>query len=76
MTIEQFLKMNRSQPFQPYRIQMANGRSLDVQHPEFVARCASGRTIAVSDSEGAFEIVDLLLVSSLEVLNGKRQISA
>jgi hypothetical protein len=37
-----------------------------VQHPEFVARCASGRTIAVSDSEGAFEIVDLLLVSSLE----------
>ncbi len=73
MTIEQLMRMNRAQPFQAYRIHMANGRYLDVAHPEFVARSPSGRTIAVSDADGAFEIVDLLLVSSLEVLNGRSE---
>ena len=48
-----------------------NGRSLDIDHPEFLMFSRSGRTIYVSKPDDTFEIVDLLLVTSLEVLNGQ-----
>ena len=42
---------------------------MDVTHPEVLAIGEPGRTISVFN-EGAFEIIDLLLVVSLEMLNG------
>jgi hypothetical protein len=72
VTVEQLIQMQRAQPFRPYRIHMADGRHLDVEHPDFVARSPSGRTIVVYQQDESFEIVDLLLVSSLQVLNGGR----
>ncbi len=71
MTVEQLLAMQHAQPFRPYRIHMADGRSLDVQHPDFVARSPSGRNIAVYKLDETSEIVDLLLIASFEVLNGQ-----
>ena len=71
VTVEQLLSMQRAQPFRPYRIHLADGRNLDVQHPDFVARSPAGRTIVVTKLDETSEIVDLLLVVSLEVLNGE-----
>ena len=71
MNVEQLQRVQHARPFRPYRIHMADGRSLDVHHPDFVARSASGRTIIVYGPDDTFEIVDLLLVASLEVLNGQ-----
>jgi hypothetical protein len=71
MTVEQLQAMQHAQPFRPYRIHMADGRSLDVHHPDFVARSPAGRTIVVYKPDDTSEIVDLLLVASLEVLNGQ-----
>ena len=59
--------------FRPYRIHRADGRSLDVHHPDFVARAPTGRTITVYKLDDTSEIVDLLLVAGLEVLNGQSQ---
>jgi hypothetical protein len=66
MTIEQLKQMHEARPFQPFRIHMADGRHLDVRHSEFLARSVSGRTITVAKENDAFEVVDLLLVTSLE----------
>jgi len=71
MTVEQLQAMQHAQPFRPYRIHMAEGRSLDVQHPDFVARSPTGRAAIVCKPDETFEYVDLLLVASLEVLNGQ-----
>jgi len=71
MTIEQLMQMQRAQPFRAYRIHLADGRSLEVAHPDFVARSPSGRTVIVYKIDETFEVVDLLLVSSHEVMNGK-----
>jgi len=71
MTVEQLQATQHAQPFSPYRIHMADGRSLDVHHPDFVARSPTGRTIVVYKPDDTSEIVDLLLVTSLEVLNGQ-----
>ena len=66
MTIEQLKKMHESRPFEPFDIHLADGRALPVEHPEFLARLPAGRTIMVGLSDGTFEIVDLLLVTSLK----------
>ncbi|MBI3468433.1 MAG: hypothetical protein HY000_35980 [Planctomycetes bacterium] len=74
MTIEQLKEMHRAHPFQPFRIHLVDGRSLDVLHPEALAHSESGRTISVATPRDSFQIVDLLLVVSLEpIKNGKRR---
>jgi len=70
MTIEQLTTLLHSQPFQPFRIHMADGRSVDVDHPDFLSRSPAGRTVIVYKRDETFEIIDLLLVTSLEALNG------
>jgi hypothetical protein len=43
-----------------------------VTHPELLAVNEGGRTIiVVTGDENLYEVVDLLLVTSLEVLNGR-----
>jgi hypothetical protein len=37
MTIEQLRQMHQARPFRPFRVHMADGRHLDVAHPEFLA---------------------------------------
>ncbi len=66
MTIEQLQKLLQARPFQPFDIHLADGRSLPVEHPEFVGRSPSGRTIGVGLADDPIEIIDLLLVTSLK----------
>ena len=71
MTIEQLRAMHAARPFRPFRIHMADGRDVEVQHPEFLAHTPTGRTIMVAKADETFEIIDLLLVTSLEPINGR-----
>ncbi len=73
MTVEQLTQVQHARPFRPYRIHLTDGRHLDVVHPDFVARSPKGRTVIVYKSDESFEIIDLLLVVSLEVLNGQER---
>jgi hypothetical protein len=66
MTIEQLQQMHRSRPFQPFDPHLADGRTLPVEHPEFLAQAPAWRTIAVGHANRVMEIVDLLLVVSLK----------
>jgi len=66
MTIEQFRKMHQAKPFHPFDIHLADGRSLPVASPEFLAVTPPGRTIGVGLDDGTIEIVDLLLVTTLK----------
>ena len=73
MTIEQLVSVTHAQPFRPFRVHLADGRALDIQHPDFIARSPAGRTVVIYKADETLEIVDLLLVSSIEVLNGQAQ---
>lgn len=72
MTGEQLRQMHQMRPFRPFRIHMADGRYVDVHHPEFMAQTPGGRTIVVTKADDTFEVLDLLLVSSLETINGSK----
>jgi hypothetical protein len=44
---------------------MADGRSIEVRHPDFVAVTPTGRTIIVTHPDENFSVLDLLLMSEL-----------
>jgi hypothetical protein len=67
MTAEQLRAMREASPFRPFTIHLADGRSLAVPHRDFVSQSPSGRTIIVYRSDEAFSVVDLYLVTELEL---------
>ncbi len=70
MTIEQFRATLHQQPFRPFTIRMADGRTFDVVHPDFVAQSQSGRTVIVTQPDDTYSVLDLLLMTELQVANG------
>ena len=67
MTIDQIRQLHRAQPFQPFVMHLADGRQAPVHRRESMALSPSGRTVLVYQPDDSLEIVDLLLVASLEV---------
>ena len=65
MTTEQLKSFMSVRPFRPFLIHMADGRSVEVNHPEWIAY-AGGRTALVAKPDESFEVIDLLLVPSIE----------
>lgn len=67
MTIEQFRATLKQQPFCPFTIRMADGRTFDVTHRDFVMQSPSGRTVIVYQSDDSYSVLDLLLMTELQV---------
>ena len=70
MTIEKVQQLYNSQPFQPFVIHLADGRQIPVVHRDYISVAPSGRTIYVSQPDDTFNIIDLLLVTDLELKKG------
>jgi len=71
MTTEQLRSALRSTPFRPFTIRMADGRTFPVAHPDFVAQSPSGRTAIVFQPDESYSVLDLLLMTELQVSNGQ-----
>ena len=67
MTIEKIRQLYDVEPFRPFIIHLADGREIPVVHREFLASAPSGRTVIVFQPDDSFNIIDLLLVTDLEV---------
>jgi hypothetical protein len=73
MTTEQFQATLHQNPFQPFIIRMADGRAFEVRHRDFVSRSPSGRTVIVHHDNENYSVLDLLLMSELEVQGANGQ---
>ena len=76
MTIEQIRNLDNAQPFRPFMIHLADVRSVPVSHREFIMTVPSGRTLFVAQPDDTVNIIDLLLVTDLEIKppsNGARR---
>jgi hypothetical protein len=67
MTIEQLRNAYTAQPFRPFVIHLADGREVPVHHREFIMTVPSGRTVIVCQPDDTLNIIDLLLVTDLEL---------
>ena len=75
VTIEQMRATAKAQPFVPFTLRLADGRSYEVEHPDFIASHPQGRTIIVfkPGEGGDLEIIDLLLVVGIEVHHSRNR---
>jgi len=72
MTFEQLREIHQARPFQPFRLQMANGDEVAVPHPEFLwFPPQARRSVRVATSDETTKLIDVPLVVSIEVGNEK-----
>jgi hypothetical protein len=55
------------QPFEPFNIRLADGRSLPVPHPDFVA--LTPRRVIVGAEDYSWSIIEPLLIVSLDSMS-------
>jgi len=58
------------QPFEPFAIRLADGRSLPVPHPDFVA--LSSRRVIVVAKDNSWAVVEPLVIVSLDFENRRQ----
>jgi hypothetical protein len=75
MKIESLRELHEARPFRPFSIHMADGRTLPIPHNEFLAYDPDGAMAVVLRTNGSFSILDLDLITELEILpiNGKKK---
>jgi len=56
--------MTTAQPFRPFLIKLADGRSFRVNHPEVAACSLNGRELVIYDEAG-MHLLELLLVAEM-----------
>jgi hypothetical protein len=71
MTTEQIRRFYDAKPFAPFVIHLADSREISIPHRDFILISPSGQTVAVTHDDGTFEVIDLLLVTSVATTNGK-----
>jgi hypothetical protein len=52
------------EPFEPFNMRLADGRSLPVSHPDFIA--ISERRIIVVGADDSWSVIEPLMVDSLD----------
>lgn len=67
MTIETVKRFYDAQPFRPFVIHLADGRAVPVLSREFIMATPSGRTLVVAQPDETLNLIDLLLVTDLEI---------
>jgi hypothetical protein len=73
MTVAQIRNLYSAEPFRPFTLHLADGRQIPVAHREFMASAPSGRTVIIYQSDDSFNVVDLLLVTDLEIKGDGKQ---
>jgi hypothetical protein len=67
MTADQLRALRDANPFRPFTIRLADGQTHNVPHRDFVSQSPGGRIAIVYRPDDSFSIIDLYLVTELEV---------
>jgi hypothetical protein len=63
----------RREPFETFLMRLADGRSLEVKHPEFVALSPRRIIVIADDDVGSWSVIEPLLIVSLDYRSGNTQ---
>ena len=67
MTRDAVYSTLHSQPFKPFALRLTDGSLVPVPHPEYMVVSKGGRTAIVNTEGEKFSIVDLGLVTAIEI---------
>jgi hypothetical protein len=68
MSADQLYTSITARPFRAFRIRMANGRSIDVFHPECITYVPSAPGARIAQRDGTDLVVEVALIVSLEFM--------
>lgn len=72
MTVERIREAFHAKPFRPFYLSMADGRRIRVPSQEcMLIPPKAERTIVVSQGEHEVNIIDILMVTSIDYANGR-----
>lgn len=69
MTREHIRELYDAQLFKRFIIRMADGREIEVRHREFMMISPGGRTVVLFDPKNRMHILDVMLITELEVID-------
>ena len=67
MKISEIRNLLHAEPFRPFLVHVADGGRIPVKHEDFVALAPTGREMIVYQPDGDHQIVDVMMVTRLEV---------
>ena len=64
----------RTIPFRPFTVEVAGGKRVEIEHPDYASLSPSGRTLIVYGypEDDAMEIIDVFLISNLSLEGGSQ----
>jgi hypothetical protein len=65
MNIDQLQTARKAEPFRPFKIHMADGRTFDIPHRDYLSTTLGGRTAIVYYGQDGMSIVDTLLMTEI-----------
>ena len=65
MTKEALNQAIHREPFQPFFLNVADGRALKVPHRDFISIHPTGRTVVVYGADEDLEIFDVMLITGI-----------
>ena len=67
MKADYFRRHLHAEPFRPFKIHMADGGCLPVEHADFVAMAPSGRELTVYLPDNSVHFVEMVMITRLEI---------
>ena len=74
MTSDSLRRAILARPFKPFRIFLADQRTIDVKHPEFACIAQTGGEFLVHQPDGELERIDPLLIVSIGELDDRGRV--
>ena len=71
MTIQVIRDATYAEPFRPFALRLAGGPAIKVAHPDYIAFGPKGRTVFVYGVNESFRVIDVMLVTELEIHEGR-----
>jgi hypothetical protein len=71
MTSEDIRDMLRAKPFRPFQLNLADGDSFQVFHPDFAMISPNGETVVAYTRDNQMKMIDVMLITSIEHVNGR-----
>jgi hypothetical protein len=70
VTLNQFRQALLRQPFRPFQIVLADGRSFLISHPEFAAMAPNGREVTLYEEDSTQHLLEAFLIAQVVVPPG------
>jgi hypothetical protein len=67
MIAEEIRRAQRTQPFRPFTLRVADGRAYEVKHPELMIVTPRGRTVIVVTPDSEVNILDTLMITAIRL---------